>query len=43
MIDVWHPDLDEAGRKLVRSELRYDTATWYKTHSPWDAHAHAPG
>jgi hypothetical protein len=42
MIDVWHPDLDEAGRDLVRSELHYDTATWYKTNSPWDDHDRAP-
>ena len=42
MVDVWHPDLDESGRDLVRSELDFDTAKWYKTNSPWDDHDHAP-
>ena len=35
MVDVWHPDLDEAGREIVRKELGFERAKWFRKDSPW--------
>lgn len=37
MIDVWHPELDEPARELVRAELQYEGSEWFRKNSPWDA------
>jgi aspartyl/asparaginyl beta-hydroxylase (cupin superfamily) len=36
LIDVWHPDLSERERELVREQLQHASGTWWSRGSPFE-------